>query len=89
MLHISENFSIPDDAITQTFGILAMRGAGKFVGDILRLLVERGSMSKPDLAAAVGKEANNGYLGNTIGAMRTLGLLTRRWPIDVAEEFRT
>jgi hypothetical protein len=28
-LHLSSDFSLPDDAITQTFGILAVRGAGK------------------------------------------------------------
>ena len=29
MLHIAENLTLPLDAVTQTFGILAVRGAGK------------------------------------------------------------
>lgn len=72
-LRIADDFSLPADAVTQTFAILGIRGPESKILTVL--LANRDGMSNEELAAASGYSHGGGAYNNPRGRLRSLGLI--------------
>jgi hypothetical protein len=65
-----------------------VEGLGKCETSILAALAHRGPMDKVRLALLCGYKHSAGHFGNTLGSMRSAGLIQACWPTDLTPEGR-
>lgn len=85
LLHISDSLSLPQEAVTQTFAILGIRGSGLAVWEpklragarrILRFLVERSGEPVPTQELLEGSNmAKSGTFTTYLSDLRTARLI--------------
>lgn len=85
MLKIAPHLSLPIEAVTQTFALLARRGAGKthtasvIAEEMLDVIIAAGGadLSVEEIGTAVGIDHTGGHFSNMIGPLGTAGLIKR------------
>lgn len=85
-LRVSADLSLPREAVTETFAILAKRGVGKTY--TASVLVEApAGLSRAEVAERSGYSPTSSHFSNSLSALRTLGLISGSGQLRASETF--